>query len=173
MKPKPPQDTPQTRRQLHDAIRERGDTARILALVGAGADPSTMLEGDNAYSLTRRLGYSDAFIQAMEDAFSPWLEPLNDLTVLYITDHARGLWDTLERNGWTVWCKGTGQLGAFAWMSTYRLYHSPWEMEASERMINGHMEIDLGLPRQGFGAICRLLESYGVAWSTQPPSEDE
>lgn len=173
MIPLPPQDTPETRRQLHDAIRDGGDAARILALVRAGADPSTMLDGDNAYSLTRRLGYSESFIQSMEEAFSHWLSPLDDLTTLFIKTNTGGLWETLEHNGWMRWCQGTGQLGAFVWSSSYRLYCGPWELEAHELNIYGRVQISLGLPNQGRDAICRLLKDYGIVWSLEPPDEDE
>jgi hypothetical protein len=168
--PQPPDDTPETRCQLHAAIRSQPDEASILEWIVRGADPSKGNdEGDNAYSLARQCGYPETFCQKMEEAFSRWLRPLQDTTAIYISDQSNPLWTTLEQHGWVRWCKGIGQLSNFAWSSEFRLYYAQWEMEAQENAIYGTLSIMLALPNSGFDEICQRLDQYGVIWSKEKP----
>lgn len=161
----PPEDTLETRSQLHDALRAHADEAHILRLIARGADPSAVAGKHNAYGLARHLGYPASFCQQMEEAFSHWLKPLPDCTSIHIHQQPHSLWKTLESQGWVIWCQSSGQLGTFIWSTQYRLYHGPWEMEAHELRSYDHVEIDLCLPRTGFEQISRLLDRYGIAWT--------
>lgn len=170
--PQPPDDSPETCHLLHAAIRAFADEDSVLNLITRGADPSRCQEGKNAYGLARSLGYPETFCQKMGEAFSHRLTPLADVRPIYVTRHAKALFDTLKNHGWTVWCQGSGQLGAFAWFSSYRVYLGSWVMEAHEGTIYGHVEISLGLPKDGFEDICRLLDGYGVVWALEMPPDE-
>ncbi|WP_114416234.1 hypothetical protein [Marinospirillum perlucidum] len=111
--PKPPEDTPEIRDRLHQAFCETDSQPYILKLIERGADPFKCNDdGFNAFALARKHGYPESFCVQMEEVFSRWLRPLNATTSIYITQDAHSFIDTLEEQGWQVWCKGTGQLGA-------------------------------------------------------------
>lgn len=169
--PLPLEDTPESRGQLHAAIRDRGDERHILDLIVRGADPSVIQEGQNAYSLARNMGYPESFCQKMDDAFAPWLAALPDTQTVYITSNADTLWTCLREHGWKIWCQGTGQLGAFIWSTSFRLYYGPWVLEGHEFRAYRQLQVSLGLPSADRDVICHLLDEYGIVWALDSPWE--
>ena len=159
-----PADTRETRRQLHDAIRACSDEALVLRLVTEGADPRVVDDGENAYSLARRYGYSAHFCQQIDDAFAIWLAPLTEVLVVRVAAGAEKLLETLREHGWRAWCQYSTQIGAFVWLNNYRLWYGDWAIDVAERLIYARTEVVLGLPTALADTICALLEGYGVCW---------
>lgn len=149
--PKPPEDTPETRRQLHAAIRNQENKAVILEWINRGTDPSKCCDdGNNAYSLARSCGYTEAFCGEMDKAFLKWLQPLEDTLPIYITGDGKSLWPILEQHGWVIYMGSSLPL-AFIELP-FQIFNLP-----PQAGICGHASLD-PLCRTADGAVVRHAE---------------